>query len=75
MGDDLPDLPALLTVGLAVCPADAAPEVKNAAHLITRARGGKGAIREVVEIILKSQGTWISLIGAATIAPEPTSRG
>ena len=57
VGDDLPDLPALMTVGLAACPADAAAEVKNAAHLITRARGGKGTIREIVEIILKSQGT------------------
>jgi 3-deoxy-D-manno-octulosonate 8-phosphate phosphatase (KDO 8-P phosphatase) len=70
VGDDLPDLPALVTVGLAACPADAAAEVQDAAHLITRAHGGKGTIREVVEIILKFQGSWINLIGAATIAPK-----
>ena len=56
MGDDLPDLPALNAVGLAACPADAAAEVKDAAHLITHANGGRGTIREIVEIILKSQG-------------------
>jgi 3-deoxy-D-manno-octulosonate 8-phosphate phosphatase (KDO 8-P phosphatase) len=66
VGDDLPDLPALLAVGLAACPADAAPEVRDAAHLVTRAYGGKGTIREIVEVILKSQGRWMSLIGAAT---------
>jgi 3-deoxy-D-manno-octulosonate 8-phosphate phosphatase (KDO 8-P phosphatase) len=66
VGDDLPDLPALLTVGLAACPADAAPEVRSAAHLVTRANGGKGTIREIVEVILKSQGRWMNLIGAAT---------
>ena len=70
VGDDLPDLPALMTVGLAACPADAAAEVQDAAHLITRAHGGKGTIREVVEIILKYQGSWINLIGAGTVAPE-----
>ncbi len=62
VGDDLPDLPALLAVGLAACPADAAAEVKDASHLITRAHGGNGMIREIVEIILKSQGKWLSLV-------------
>ena len=58
VGDDLPDLPVLHLVGLAVCPADAAAEVNDAAHLVTHAHGGNGAIREIVEIILKSQGHW-----------------
>ena len=40
-------------------------EVKAVAHLITRVCGGYGAIREIVEVILKSQGTWLNLIGAA----------
>jgi 3-deoxy-D-manno-octulosonate 8-phosphate phosphatase (KDO 8-P phosphatase) len=62
VGDDLPDLPALLAVGLAACPADAATEVKDAVHLITQARGGNGTIREIVEAILKSQGKWLSLL-------------
>jgi 3-deoxy-D-manno-octulosonate 8-phosphate phosphatase (KDO 8-P phosphatase) len=62
IGDDLPDLPALMAVGLAACPADAVSEVKTASHLITRANGGSGTIREIVELILKSQGTWEKLI-------------
>jgi 3-deoxy-D-manno-octulosonate 8-phosphate phosphatase (KDO 8-P phosphatase) len=65
VGDDLPDLAPLLAVGLAACPADAAAEVKAAAHLITQARGGCGTIREIVELILKSQGTWLNLIAAS----------
>ncbi len=62
VGDDLADLPVLRTVGLAACPADAASEVKDAAHLIARAEGGRGAVREVVEVILKSQGRWDDLV-------------
>jgi len=62
VGDDLADLPVLTAVGLAACPADAVAEVKDAAHLITQAAGGRGAVREVVEFILKSQGSWIELV-------------
>jgi 3-deoxy-D-manno-octulosonate 8-phosphate phosphatase (KDO 8-P phosphatase) len=64
VGDDLADLPVLRAVGLAACPADAAAEVKDAAHLVTRASGGRGVVREVVEVILKAQGTWTDLIGS-----------
>jgi 3-deoxy-D-manno-octulosonate 8-phosphate phosphatase (KDO 8-P phosphatase) len=64
VGDDLADLPVLGAVGLAACPADAAAEVKDAAHLVTRAPGGRGAVREVVEVILKAQGTWTDLVGS-----------
>jgi 3-deoxy-D-manno-octulosonate 8-phosphate phosphatase (KDO 8-P phosphatase) len=64
LGDDLPDLPVLGAVGLAACPADAVPEVQKAAHLVTHAPGGRGAVREVVEIILKAQGRWHSLVTA-----------
>ena len=62
VGDDLADLPALRSAGLAACPADAAPEAKAAAHLVTTAPGGRGAVREVVETILKAQGRWQDLI-------------
>src|SRR5512135_857677 len=62
MGDDLADLTVLGAVGLAACPADAAPEVCQAAHLVTVAPGGRGAVREVVETILKCQGTWDALV-------------
>jgi 3-deoxy-D-manno-octulosonate 8-phosphate phosphatase (KDO 8-P phosphatase) len=65
VGDDLADLAVLRCVGLAACPGDAAPEVKEAAQLVTQAPGGRGAIREVVEIILKCQGRWSELIDAA----------
>lgn len=58
VGDDLIDLPALRAVGLACCPADAIDEVKATAHFTTRATGGSGVAREVVELILKAQGLW-----------------
>jgi len=58
IGDDLPDLPLLRQVGLAIAVADAPVEVRRAAHLVTALRGGKGAVREAVECLLKSQGVW-----------------
>ncbi len=64
IGDDLPDLPVLRTVGLAACPADAVPEVRRAAHVVTTAPGGRGAVRDVIEIILKLQGRWVRLVAA-----------
>src|SRR5580698_4734709 len=65
VGDDLPDLPILERAGLAVAVADAVVEVKRAAHYITTVKGGKGAIREVVELILKSQNRWKKAIPEA----------
>src|ERR1700734_960726 len=65
VGDDLPDLPILERVGLAVAVADAVVEVKRAAHYITTVRGGQGAAREVVELILKAQGRWKKAIPQA----------
>jgi 3-deoxy-D-manno-octulosonate 8-phosphate phosphatase (KDO 8-P phosphatase) len=65
VGDDLPDLPVLRAVGLAACPADAAVEVQQTVHLVTRAAGGRGAVREVVEIILKAQGNWDRLLSSS----------
>lgn len=58
VGDDIPDLAVMSRVGLAVAPANARPEVKEAAHFVTKAKGGDGAFRELVEIILRSQGLW-----------------
>ena len=58
LGDDLPDMPVAKRSGLAVAVADAAPELKAVCHYTARAKGGKGAAREVVELILKSQGRW-----------------
>ncbi len=65
VGDDLPDLPLLQRAGLAVAVADAVPEVRRVAHYVTTAGGGEGAVREVVELILKSQGKWEKAIPLA----------
>jgi 3-deoxy-D-manno-octulosonate 8-phosphate phosphatase (KDO 8-P phosphatase) len=60
VGDDLPDLPVLLRVGLAAAVANAVPEVKRAAHFVTSHSGGEGAVREVIELIVKAQGKWVA---------------
>jgi 3-deoxy-D-manno-octulosonate 8-phosphate phosphatase (KDO 8-P phosphatase) len=65
IGDDLPDIPLMRRVGLAVAVGDAAPEVKEAAHYTTRAHAGNGAVREAVELILKSKGIWEAMIDKA----------
>jgi 3-deoxy-D-manno-octulosonate 8-phosphate phosphatase (KDO 8-P phosphatase) len=64
MGDDLLDLPALQGAGLAVAPANAVAEVRAAAHVVTRAAGGAGAVRECVEVILRAQGRWREAVRA-----------
>jgi 3-deoxy-D-manno-octulosonate 8-phosphate phosphatase (KDO 8-P phosphatase) len=58
LGDDLPDMPVAELAGLAVAVANAAPELKAICHYVTRANGGEGAAREVVELVLKAQGRW-----------------
>ncbi len=58
IGDDLPDATAMQAVGLAVAVADACADTKAAAHFQTRAPGGKGAVREVIELVLRCQGLW-----------------
>ena len=62
MGDDLPDVPVLRTCGLAVAVADACAEAKEDADYVTRAPGGRGAVREVIELILRAQGRWQEII-------------
>jgi 3-deoxy-D-manno-octulosonate 8-phosphate phosphatase (KDO 8-P phosphatase) len=58
LGDDLPDIPLAQRAGLGVCVADGAPELASVCHFKTRRNGGRGAAREVVELILKAQGRW-----------------
>lgn len=58
VGDDLVDLCLMKQVGFAIAVFNACPEVKNLADYITRREGGRGAVREVAELILKSQGKW-----------------
>jgi 3-deoxy-D-manno-octulosonate 8-phosphate phosphatase (KDO 8-P phosphatase) len=65
VGDDLPDIPILKRVGLAVAVGDAVADVKKIAHYTTKAHAGKGAIREAIELILKSKGIWDELIDKA----------
>jgi 3-deoxy-D-manno-octulosonate 8-phosphate phosphatase (KDO 8-P phosphatase) len=65
VGDDLPDIPLMRRVGLAVAVGDAVPEVKKAAHYTTKALAGHGAVREAVELILKSKGVWEANIETA----------
>jgi 3-deoxy-D-manno-octulosonate 8-phosphate phosphatase (KDO 8-P phosphatase) len=62
VGDDLPDLPVLRNCGLAIAVADACPEVIADAHYVTRAAGGRGAVREVAELLLRSQGRWTEIV-------------
>ena len=62
IGDDLTDVVIMRRVGLAIAPANARAEVKAAAHYVTQARGGAGAVREAVELILKAQNLWIDIL-------------
>jgi len=65
LGDDLPDLTVMRRVGLAVAVGNATPEVRRVAHYTTIRNGGKGAARELVELILKSKGIWDKMIEQA----------
>jgi YrbI family 3-deoxy-D-manno-octulosonate 8-phosphate phosphatase len=58
IGDDLPDLSMFNQVGISIAVADACPEVRAVADLVTKNKGGDGAVREVCELILKAQGKW-----------------
>jgi 3-deoxy-D-manno-octulosonate 8-phosphate phosphatase (KDO 8-P phosphatase) len=58
IGDDLLDIPVFRSVGFSVCPSDAPYEVKKEVDYISKIPGGKGVVREVVEIVLKSRGLW-----------------
>ena len=66
IGDDLPDLPVLLRAGLPVAVADAHDEVRRRVPFVTRAPGGRGAVREVIDAILKAQGAWDRLLAQYT---------
>jgi 3-deoxy-D-manno-octulosonate 8-phosphate phosphatase (KDO 8-P phosphatase) len=62
VGDDLADLPVLRRVGLPIAVANAVTEVKQAATYVTHAAGGHGAVREVVELLLKARGEWADIL-------------
>ena len=64
VGDDLPDLPVLRGAGVGVAVADACPELRNAADFVTAAPGGRGAVREAIEWLLKLQGLWDGVLAS-----------
>ena len=63
IGDDINDVALLRLVGLSVCVSDAAPELREFCDVVTTRAGGRGAVREVAQMILKSQGRWEKIIG------------
>jgi len=63
MGDDLPDIPLMRRVGLAVAPADALDYVLPHAHIVSTKRGGCGAVREICDRIIREQGLWDEVCG------------
>jgi 3-deoxy-D-manno-octulosonate 8-phosphate phosphatase (KDO 8-P phosphatase) len=70
MGDDLLDLPVLLRAGLSAAPADAVPEVRERVNWISRARGGAGAARDLVELVLRAQQKWDAVVDSYVGHPE-----
>lgn len=60
VGDDIPDIKVMEIAGLAVCPADAAEEVKEVADYVSHFKGGEGCVREIIEQVMKVQGKWLT---------------
>jgi 3-deoxy-D-manno-octulosonate 8-phosphate phosphatase (KDO 8-P phosphatase) len=72
MGDDIVDLPVLARVGLAAAPADASSDVRSRVHWVSQADGGRGAARELIELILRAQKRWESVV--AEYSQQPPQR-
>ena len=66
MGDDLLDLPVLARVGFSAAPADAVADVRTRVDFVTQAGGGNGAVRELVELLLRAQGLWDAFVSEWT---------
>lgn len=62
MGDDLPDMAAIIAAGFGACPSDAVEDIRDAADWLATARGGHGAVRELAELMLRSRGEWSQII-------------
>ncbi|NUY79783.1 HAD-IIIA family hydrolase [Flavobacterium sp. MAH-1] len=60
MGDDIPDYYVMQKVGLPTCPVDAAPEIKSVSKYVSHRNGGRGAVRDVVEQVMRVQGKWMA---------------
>jgi 3-deoxy-D-manno-octulosonate 8-phosphate phosphatase (KDO 8-P phosphatase) len=70
MGDDILDLPVLSRVGLAAAPADAADDVRQRVHWVSAAKGGAGAARDLIELILRAQDKWESIVATYMAAVQ-----
>lgn len=70
MGDDINDVSVIRAVGLGAAPSDAAPEARDAAYFVSSSPGGRGAVRELCELILKSRGIWSALVAGEESAPS-----
>ena len=70
VGDDLNDLAVMAKVGLACAVANAVTEVKSAAHFVSSRQGGSGAVREIVELILKAQNKWDATVAAYRLSGQ-----
>jgi 3-deoxy-D-manno-octulosonate 8-phosphate phosphatase (KDO 8-P phosphatase) len=78
MGDDLPDLAVLRRVGYPMAPANAVAEVKAAARFVTTRAGGRGAVREAVEHLMRQAGQWDSVLSgydAVALSTSEVKRG
>src|SRR5262249_42194624 len=64
MGDDIVDLAVLRRAGLSAAPSDAVTEVRSSVDFVSTCRGGEGAVRELVEMILRTQGHWASIVSS-----------
>jgi hypothetical protein len=73
MGDDLNDLPALRAAGVALAPANAATDVRDAAHVVTPRAGGDGAVRDAIEAILRARGDWAFALDAYLLSLSTTN--
>jgi 3-deoxy-D-manno-octulosonate 8-phosphate phosphatase (KDO 8-P phosphatase) len=60
MGDDIPDYQVMKRVGIAACPADAIPEIRNISTYISGKKGGRGCVRDVIEMVMCSQNKWFN---------------
>ena len=74
MGDDLLDLPVLNRVGLSAAPADAVADVRERVDWVSQAPGGRGAVRELVELVLRAQGRWTRSWRAMPLEATPDGR-
>ena len=72
MGDDLPDIPPMLRVGLGCCPQDAVSEVKAISKYISHKNGGSGCVRDIIEQVLKIRGHWFNNFNTHYSPPKST---